>query len=256
MNFGTFLRSTLNYKIIKAALVAAFYIPAILFLGILMSPQRGDTKQRILTDGDITVVIQSSRKDKSTEMKIDRQYLGLNERLYEQDKAAVTTDSLSVFLLLPDLTPATEYYDKPISQSQTAQNEAILAEGDLVDIDLRQGSRTPASVSAMIKSLSWIKSSDGDSVPGYELFHDRAFIKNGIRESYISLIPNDPEYRDRVYIECPINNINTEKRLLCRCHTGFANQLYGSFSFSKSKFDGWKEIHKKVSAWVESRVTK
>jgi hypothetical protein len=232
--------------------VVAFGISVIVFLGIIMKPLRGQPT----LDDDITVVIQSSRKDKSTEVVLDRSYLGLNERLYQKNNAVVVTDLLSAYLLLPDLTPAVEYHDKPVSRSQMEQNEVILAEGNFVDVNLRQGTRTPESFSEMIRSMSWIKTSDSDSLPGFELFHIGAYIKSGIQESHVALVPTDPEYRDRIYIECPINNINTERRQLCRCHTGFANQLFGSFSFSKSRFDEWKVIHQKVSAWVESKITK
>jgi hypothetical protein len=240
----------------KLVRVAALGIPVILLFSFIMKPLRGPTKQPVLAGVDITIVIQSSRKDKSTKIVLDRSFLGLNERLYQKNNAIVVTDSLSAYLLLPDMNPAREYYDRPVSLSQMEQNEVILAEGNLVDVNLEQGTQTPASFSAMMKSLSWIKGSDSDSVPGFELFHVSAYIKSGIQESHVGLVPSDPEYRDRVYIDCPVNNTNTEIRQLCTCHTGFANQLFGSFSFSKSKFDEWKAIHQKVSAWVENKIAK
>ena len=166
--------------------VVALGISVILFLGIIMKPLRG---QPTLVDDDITVVIQSSRKDKSTEVVLDRSYLGLNERLYQRNNTVVVTDSLSAYLLLSDLTPAVEYHDKPVSRSQMEQNEVILAEGNFVDVNLRQGTRTPESFSEMIRSMSWIKSSDSDSVLGFELFHIGAYIKSGIQESHVALVP-------------------------------------------------------------------
>jgi hypothetical protein len=55
----------------KLVRVAALGIPTILLFSFIMKPLRGPTKQPVLAGVDITIVIQSSRKDKSTEIVLD-----------------------------------------------------------------------------------------------------------------------------------------------------------------------------------------
>jgi hypothetical protein len=87
----------LKSKILKLVCVAALGIPAILLLSFIMKPLRGPTRQPVLADGDITIVIQSSRKDKSTEIVLDRSFLGLNERLYQIGLKAKSRNESLIF---------------------------------------------------------------------------------------------------------------------------------------------------------------
>ncbi len=237
--------------------VTALTVSAVLLLCVVADPRRSVAKEPVAA-GDISIVIESSSKERSTKITLDRSYLDLNDPLLRRTEKNPVTDSVSAYLMLPELVPAARFEVAPDSVADLERRNAILATGRFVWVVLHQGTRTPVSASETNKVISWVKGLDEGSFPGFEVFHDRPAKINDVPaiETIIYLVPKDAEYNDRLYIDCPINNINSETRLYCECHTSFADDLYGTFSFSKSRLGEWKSLHRRISEWVQSKIVK
>jgi hypothetical protein len=139
-------RATKANGVLAAALVSV----AMLCIVFHTAQKLSAAEQPVMIDNRIAIMIQSSGGDKNSKIIIDRSILDPNDPLLKLNLEIPVTDSFSVNLILPDLTVARGYHVRPDSTAELETNEAILATGNLVSVNLHQGTRIPRSVQKRI----------------------------------------------------------------------------------------------------------
>jgi hypothetical protein len=186
-----------------------------------------------------------------THLRLARPYVTFPD--LPQDATGYTGSTLSLEATLPDFIPLHD--DSSRNPGPQSDDETILASGRWLLVDLSQGTK-----SGMLETIAHLKKwwtplpADTD-FPGFEVFSPQ--LPGKYKEGFVKiryLIPKDIKWRNRVWIQCPVNPQLPASRLYCQVHTDFYHLMYGDYTVSRSSLSDWESLNFKVKHFISTFI--
>lgn len=154
------------------------------------------------------------------------------------------TKSLHLQMFWPSLEKLPSDFSDRSSEAAYEKSEALRETGRFFGVEFNQGEleRMQDGIRYHVAN-DWVRDLGGYANPQFTSYFQK-LLHNRLPKQMQSefLVPTDPKFRERVFIECPVNSVFPATHVYCTGHNYLGHLVYAEYTFAFAHLQDWKAI--------------